>query len=58
MIVLSRAMNTNRWNPLRKAAAKIKNLEKKPANGGMPARENSASVIVKASFGLVLYSPL
>ena len=40
-----------------KAAAKMKNFEKKPANGGMPARENKAKVIRKASFGLVLYSP-
>ena len=42
MIVLIRAMNTSRWKPPSKAAAKMKNFEKKPANGGMPARENSA----------------
>lgn len=58
MIVLIRAMNTSRWKPPSKAAAKMKNFEKKPANGGMPARENSASVIKNANFGLVVYSPL
>ena len=51
-------MNTSRWKPPSKAAAKMKNFEKKPANGGMPARENSASVIKNANFGLVVYSPL
>jgi hypothetical protein len=37
MIVLIRAMNTSRWKPPSKAAAKMKNFEKKPANGGIPA---------------------
>ena len=52
------AINTSKWKPPWKAAAKIKNFEKKPANGGIPASENRASVIRNASLGLVLYSPL
>ena len=51
-------MNTSKWKPLSNAAAKMKNFEKKPANGGIPARENNASVIRNASLGLVVYSPL
>ena len=51
-------MNTSRWKPLWKAAAKMKNFEKKPANGGIPASENSANVMRKASLGLVVYNPL
>ena len=37
-----------------KAAMKIKNFEKNPANGGIPASENSEIVIRKAIFGFVL----
>ena len=33
--------------------AKMKNFEKKPANGGMPANENNAKVMRNASLGLV-----
>ena len=53
-----RAMNTSRWKPPSKAAATMKNFEKKPANGGMPASENTAKVIRKASFGSVSYTHL
>ena len=40
------------------APVKIKNLLKKPANGGIPANENIASIIVNDKRGLVLYNPL
>lgn len=33
-------MNTSKWKPEWNAAMKTKNLEKKPANGGIPASEN------------------
>ena len=36
-----------------KAAAKIKNLEKKPANGGMPPNENRANVSTSVRRGFV-----
>ena len=37
-----------------KAAMKIKNFEKNPANGGMPANENRDRVIKRAILGFVL----
>ena len=40
------------------ADVKMKNLLKKPANGGIPARENMASIIEQASQGLVRDRPL
>ena len=36
-----------------RAAVKMKNFEKKPAKGGIPARENIASIMVNARRGLV-----
>lgn len=57
MTVLISAMNTSRWNPASKAAINMKNLEKNPANGGIPAKENRDIVIRKAIFGFVLYNP-
>ena len=47
-------MNTSKWKPASKAAMKIKNFEKNPANGGIPASENREIVIRKAIFGFVL----
>lgn len=54
MTVFINAMNTTAQNPALNALMKTKNLLKKPANGGMPASEKSASVITSVSFGLVL----
>ena len=39
MTVFTRAIKTSKWNPLPKAAIKMKNFEKKPAKGGIPANE-------------------
>ena len=47
-------MNTSKWKPASKAAMKIKNFEKNPANGGIPANENKDRVIRSAIFGFVL----
>ena len=43
--------------PWLSAPVKMKNFEKNPAKGGMPARENMASIIAKDRRGLVLWSP-
>jgi len=53
MTVLSRAMKTTTWKPPRNAAEKMKNFEKNPAKGGIPASEKSASIITTASLGFV-----
>ena len=58
MIVLIRAMNTSRWKPPSKAAAKMKNFEKKPANGGMPARENKAKVNRESELWIGIVQPV
>ncbi|KAA6312870.1 NAD(P)H-quinone oxidoreductase subunit 2, partial [termite gut metagenome] len=50
--------NTSTNCPCSAAAMKIKNLLKNPAKKGMPPKENTATIITNASFGLVLYSPL
>mgnify|MGYP007120305024 CR=1 FL=1 len=55
MTVLTKAINTSKWKPAWNADMKIKNLEKNPANGGIPASENRDRVITNANFGLVLY---
>ena len=44
--------------PVWHAPTKMKNLLKNPANGGIPANENIASIIENASHGLVLNRPL
>jgi hypothetical protein len=49
-------MKTIHLKPASKAAIKIKNLLTKPANGGIPAGENSDNVMIKAGFGFVLTS--
>ena len=57
MMVFSKAMNTSTYIagvPAPRAPVKMKNLLKNPANGGIPARENIASIIVTARRGLVL----
>ena len=58
MIVFTNAKNTTNQCPAWNAEANTKNLEKNPANGGIPANENRAMVITKLSLGLVLYKPL
>lgn len=58
MTVFTRAIKTSKWNPLPKAAIKMKNFEKKPAKGGIPANEKRERVRNRESLGFVLYSPL
>ena len=54
MMVFTNAKNTtNQW-PAWNAEANTKNFEKKPANGGIPPNEKSASVMMKLRCGLVL----
>lgn len=60
-MVLIRAMSTSTYiaiEPWLMAEVKMKNLLKKPANGGIPASENMASIIAHASQGLVFDRPL
>jgi hypothetical protein len=52
-MVFTNARNTTRYHPSAKAAAKMKNFVKKPANGGMPPNENRASVSTSVRRGFV-----
>ena len=51
--MFTNARNTTNHHPPAKAAAKMKNLEKKPANGGMPPNENRANVSTNVRRGFV-----
>ena len=50
---MTNAMNTNMGKPALNAAMNIKNFEKNPANGGIPAKEKRQRVMMKDNFGLV-----
>jgi len=52
-MVLTKARKTTSQCPAWNADANTKNLEKNPANGGIPANEKSASVMTKLKRGLV-----
>ena len=53
--IKNRSSTTSQIRPvLARAALNKKNLPKNPATGGIPANENSASIMTKLSFGLVL----
>ena len=52
-MVFNKAINTNTYCPCAAAAENTKNLLKNPANGGIPANENRASIITKLNRGLV-----
>ena len=50
---MTNAMKTSQGKPALKPAMKIKNFEKKPAKGGIPANEKRQSVMMNESLGLV-----
>ena len=61
MIVLIKATKTSIYKAhefVDVTDVKINILLKKPAKGGIPARENMANVMANESHGLVLWRPL